>query len=114
MNNKTNSTSTFTTGIKLVAVLVLLFVSSLGFAQDQLPAREKEVASTSAEASTASESLNFMSWFMGSKQNMHTDSTSKEFNVSNKKQLINSGIVPNRLLLKTFMKKAAVYNNVLV
>jgi hypothetical protein len=49
---------------------------------------------------------------MGTKQSIQTGA-GKEVNGNNKKQLINSGIAPNRLLLKTFMKKATVYNNAL-
>jgi predicted RND superfamily exporter protein len=110
MSNQNTSNSTYTNSVKWVVVLVLFFVCSVGFAQEQHVVTSQELTTTSPATSAASESLNFMSWFMGTKQHIQTESA-KELNGSNKKQLINSGIAPNRLLLKTFMKKAAVYNN---
>lgn len=47
--------------------------------------------------------FNFVSWFMGSKQSVK-ESISKDS--STKKLLINSRVAPNRILMKTFLKKA--------
>jgi hypothetical protein len=54
-----------------------------------------------------------MSWFMGTKQNVQPNSV-QDLKGSSKKQLINSGSAPNRLLLKTFSKKAANFNSAIV
>lgn len=113
MSNQTTSTSSFSNSLKGVVVLALFLVCSMGFAQEQKATTSQELTTTSPASTSVSESLNIMSWFMGTKQSIQTGA-GKEVNGNNKKQLINSGIAPNRLLLKTFMKKAAVYNNALV
>jgi hypothetical protein len=110
MRNPKTSNSTFSTSLKWMVVLVFVLVCSVGFAQEQQTTSSLDIATTSPATSSVSESLNFMSWFMGTKQNIQTGAA-KEVNGSNKKQLINSGIAPNRLLLKTFSKKAATYNS---
>ena len=112
MSNQTTSIFSFTNSIKVVVVLMMFLVCSIGFAQEQKATTSQELTTTSSASSSVSESLNFMSWFMGTKQSIQTGA-GKEVNGNNKKQLINSGIAPNRLLLKTFMKKATVYNNAL-
>jgi hypothetical protein len=55
------------------------------------------------EAATNS-NMNFVLWFMGSKQdpNAKVQSTG----VNTKKQFMTSGTAPNRLLIKAFLKKA--------
>lgn len=70
-------------------------------------ADDTTVAATAAESNS---SLNMVSWFMGSKQTPKA-TISNEGAVSNKKQLINAGTAPNRLLMKAFMKKAANYQS---
>jgi hypothetical protein len=112
MRNQTTSTFTSAVSLKWMVVLVFTLVCSVGFAQEQKLTTAQELTATAASTTSVYESLNFMSWFMGTKQHIQTGAA-KEVNGSNKKQLINSGIAPNRLLLKTFMKKAAVYNNAL-
>lgn len=66
------------------------------------------VASAATEASNSS--MNMVSWFMGSKQTPKA-AISNEGQVSSKKQLINAGVAPNRLLIKAFGKKAANYQS---
>ena len=112
MSNQTTSIFSFTNSIKGAVVLMMFLVCSIGFAQEQKATTSQELTTTSPATSSVSESLNFMSWFMGTKQNIQPGST-QDLKGSSKKQLINSGIAPNRLLLKTFMKKATVYNNAL-
>jgi hypothetical protein len=110
-NPMQHSTSTSSTA-KALLVFVLFVFTQVAFAQDQVTTPKQEFTSTST-ASSVSETLNFMSWFMGTKQNIQPGST-QDLKGSSKKQLINSGIAPNRLLLKTFSKKAANYNNAVV
>jgi len=45
---------------------------------------------------------------MGTKQTPNANGAT-EVSSSSKKQLINSGIAPNRLLIKAFLKKASNY-----
>jgi hypothetical protein len=48
--------------------------------------------------------VNFVLWFMGSKQDTKSNTSIEETNT--KKQVITSGTAPNRILIKTFLKKA--------
>ncbi len=49
--------------------------------------------------------MNFVSWFMGTKQTP-SNNQSNDFLTSTKKQMINSVIALNCLLIKTFLKKS--------
>ena len=82
----------------------MMFVSSVGFAQAtiEVPAT---VATTTATVETNT-SMKMVSWFMGTKQTTNENITKE---TSSKKQMITSGIAPNRLLIKTFLKKASQY-----
>ena len=114
--------------IGLVAVFVLFLLSSVGmFGQKVQPtatsiitfevsmaASDETVASAKATTTTTTTNatINFVSWFMGTKQTPATIQ-SNDFSTSTKKQMINSGIAPNRLLIKTFLKKATNYNSII-
>jgi hypothetical protein len=102
MNTTTNTTTS--NSIKMMIVLVMVLLSSVGFAQNTI-----EVPATVATTTTTVESnasMNMVSWFMGTKQTTN-ENTTKESN--SKKQMMTSGIAPNRLLIKTFLKKASQY-----
>ena len=88
----------------MILVLVMILLSSVGFSQNTI-----EVPATVANNTSAAEantSMHMVSWFMGTKQTTH-ENTTKESN--SKKQMMTSGIAPNRLLIKTFLKKASQY-----
>ena len=106
-NNRTQ------TNIKLFVAFVLLVLSSTGaFAQTNTAG---VVATTSTEVSVskvattvistdntvASTSMDFAVWFMGSKKTTN-DTSNGTFS---KKQLINSGINTNSVLIRSFLKK---------
>ena len=55
-------------------------------------------------ATSSSNSMNFVLWFMGTKQGPNS-AISKE-STNTKIQVITSGSAPNRLLIKAFLKKA--------
>jgi hypothetical protein len=61
--------------------------------------KKENVSSTSS-----SSSMNFVLWFMGTKQGLN-GAISKE-SLNTKIQVITSGSAPNRLLIKAFLKKA--------
>ena len=65
---------------------------------------EIEVKSDNVSVNSSSASMNFVIWFMGSKQNANSNISSDSTNT--KKQVIMSGTAPNRLLIKAFLKKA--------
>lgn len=86
----------------MIIIFVMLVLSSVGFAQNTI-----EVPATAATTAVeSSSSLNMVSWFMGTKQTTN-ENTIKESN--SKKQMMTNGIAPNRLLIKTFLKKASQY-----
>ena len=102
MNTTANTTTS--NNIKMMIVLVLMLLSTAGFAQNTIEVPATVAASTTTVESNAS--MNMVSWFMGTKQTTN-DNITKES--TSKKQMMTSGIAPNRLLIKTFLKKASQY-----
>ena len=108
--------------IGLVVLFVLFLLSSVGMVgQNVQPAASTvtfevslassdETVATTQTATTTNTTMNFVSWFMGTKQTP-SNNQSGEFSTSTKKQMIQSGIAPNRLLIKAFLKKATNYNS---
>ena len=102
------------TNIKLFVLFVLLTLSATGaFAQTS---KSSVVETTSTEVSilkgatyvinnddaVASSTIEFAIWFMGSKKTTKDNSSNGTFS---KKQLINSGINTNNVLIRSFLKK---------
>jgi hypothetical protein len=56
------------------------------------------------ETTSNSSNMNFVIWFMGSKQN--PNNTTIKAGENTRKQFMSSGLAPNRLLIKAFLKKA--------
>jgi hypothetical protein len=56
------------------------------------------------ETTSNSSNMNFVIWFMGSKQN--PSATIIPVGENTRKQFMTSGLAPNRLLIKAFLKKA--------
>jgi hypothetical protein len=114
----TNNTSN-QTNFKLFVLFVLLVLSSAGvFAQTNTPS---VVTTTSTEVSISKEamivittentvaaSMDFAVWFMGSKKTSNNTSNNGSFS---KKQLINSGINTNSVLIRSFLKKMSSQEN---
>lgn len=66
---------------------------------------ESVVAKNESTAKTnTTNNVNFVLWFMGTKQDTKTNISVEE--TTTKKQIIISGTAPNRILIKTFLKKA--------
>lgn len=61
--------------------------------------------------SSSSNNMNFVLWFMGSK--LDPNSTISSEGTNTKKQIITSGVAPNRLLIKSFLKKAVNLDSML-
>ena len=108
-------------GIRMVVLFFLLVASSFTMVGQnknefattaetfQNVASDDTVAASQSNATTNT-SMNFVSWFMGTKQTPNANH-SGDASVSQKKQMINSGIAPNRLLIKAFLKKASNYSS---
>ena len=111
-NNRTQ------TNIKLFVAFVLLVLSSTGaFAQTNTTS---VVATTATEVSVSKDativistensvaaSMDFAVWFMGSKKTSNSSSNG----TFSKKQLINSGINTNSVLIRSFLKKVSTQEN---
>ena len=79
---------------------------------------EVTIVMSQVETSVASleSQIEFVGWFMGSKQS-HSDegqSVSTSTSASTKKQIISSGITPNRVLYRTFMKRVSSKDSAIV
>ena len=60
------------------------------------------------ESSRVSSNMELIIWFMGSKQDPNTTFSKEAKNT--KKEIISSGLAPNRLLIRAFFRKAADYD----
>ena len=60
--------------------------------------------------------IDFVSWFMGTRQSQINENVSanKSGSTSTKKQILSSGITPNKVLYRTFMKRVISQDNVIV
>jgi hypothetical protein len=65
--------------------------------------------SSSKQENIKNSNIEFVLWFMGSKQN--PNSTISTEGINTKKQIITSGMAPNRLLIKAFLKKAVNFES---
>jgi hypothetical protein len=87
--------------------LVFCNVSAFSQSTDNTTAVSVLADETSSEVKQDNKStsnMEFVLWFMGSKQN--PNSTISTEGINTKKQIMTSGIAPNRLLIKAFLKKA--------
>ncbi|MFC6876703.1 hypothetical protein ACFQZF_06695 [Flavobacterium myungsuense] len=110
----------FFSGIRMIVLFVLIVSSSftmVGQNKNEVASKSEtfqvvasdDTVAASQSNETTNTSMNFVSWFMGTKQTPNANQ-SGDAAVSQKKQIINSGIAPNRLLIKAFLKKASNYN----
>ncbi len=115
----TTTTSTTTpknvTNVRLFVLFVLLMLSSVSFAQGNT----EVTAAVSTEVSVSNDvtvvistentiaSMDFAVWFMGSKKTSNSASNGS----FSKKQLINSGITTNSVLIRSFLKKINTQEN---
>lgn len=71
-----------------------------------------EIHSAKQEVASSSSNMNFVLWFMGSKQS--PNATTVPAGTTAKKQFITSGTAPNRLLIRAFLKKAVNFESAMV
>lgn len=112
-NLKTNNTNSKLIQLIFIFVLFLMFSFS-GFSQSQSTTSidfnaKPETTNVKLETSRATSNMEFALWFMGTKQD--PNSTLSSEGTSAKKLIITSGIAPNRLLIKAFLKKVVNYEN---
>lgn len=75
-----------------------------GIQDDEVVNTNVEINTIKQEATSNATNMNFVLWFMGSKQSPNTDAVPA--GTTAKKQFMTSGSAPNRLLIRAFLKKA--------
>ena len=104
----TTTTNTATqTNFKLFVVFALLVLSTGVFAQNNTPAQVSVTTTVTTnviatENAVATTTMDFAVWFTGTQTTNETKSNGTAFS---KKQLINSGINTNSVLIRSFLKK---------
>ena len=83
--------------IKMMIVIVMMLLSTVGFAHKTIEVPVAFVSSTTTLEFNSS--INMVSWCMGTRQTTN-ENNPKESN--SRKQMISNGIAPNRLLTKRF------------
>lgn len=117
MTTATNTTTQKNvTNVRLFVLFVLVMLSSTGmFAQSSTatvaPATDSAEVAVSKDApivisteESVAASMDFAVWFMGSKKTNTNNNNNASFS---KKQLINSGINTNSVLIRSFLKKVS-------
>ena len=110
---------------KKISIIFMMFVffllsnvAAFGQATDENNAANlnSEITINTTETSVAKQenissasNMNLVLWFMGSKQDPNVK-ISKE-GINTKKQFMTSGMAPNRLLIKAFLKKAVNFES---
>ena len=99
----------------LFVLFVLFLLSSVGmFGQNKVVSVTldvvpvQEIVKDSVRAVALDSDVDFMNWFMGSRQAQtlqEATSGSGSTTASRKKQIISSGVVPNKVLYRTFVKR---------
>lgn len=112
-DSKTNSVNSKL--IPSIVLFMLFFMFSFsGYSQTQAGSAIEingngTATSEKVESSRVTTNLEFAQWFMGTKQDPNSTLSTEGSNA--KKTIITSGIAPNRLLIKAFLKKVVNYEN---
>ena len=110
---------------RVLVLFVLLVLSSMGvFGQEnnceQVTVKvDFEIVNKCSEVqndiASIESQIDFMGWFMGSKYNQNNSNLnsteSNKSTISTKKQILSSGIEPNKVLYRTFVKKVMNKDN---
>lgn len=116
MNIQNTNSASFLTENKnrIVFLFVLFILSSMRmFGQAaEIPSASINKIEITSEAKTdiasADTQIDFVGWFMGSRQSQMNEESAAAGNSKSavtKKQIITSGITPNKVLYRTFMKR---------
>ncbi|WP_310377845.1 hypothetical protein [Flavobacterium sp.] len=123
--SKQNDTKKFTTIFIVMAFIVLSNMTAFGQTvsekntdqnatslKNEIVNNTVEINTTKQQNATTDSNMNFVLWFMGSKQDPNTTISSEATSTKNKVRT--SGIAPNRLLIKAFLKKATNFETTIV
>ena len=87
-------------------------VENNSYLNSTITANTTETIVVKQEEASTNSNMNFVLWFMGTKQDPNVKIVPAGANT--KKEFITSGTAPNRLLIKAFLKKAVNYESALV
>jgi hypothetical protein len=116
MNNFSQQSSNLNSLKFFILVAFFFLTSTAVFAQDEnhtlvnITAEISVKQENTSNVTTAS-NLHFVLWFMGTKQD--PNATISRQGTNTKKQFMTSGMAPNRLLIKAFLKKAVNFERAL-
>ena len=123
MNATTQNTSN-TSNKALIVLFVLFLLSSVGMFGQNTTTSVAAPATTTVEVLKVSvnqvaldSNVEFMSWFMSSNQTQSVNEATQggtSTNTSRKKQIISTGIVPNKVLYRTLIKKVISQESAIV
>lgn len=102
---------------RILVMLVMLFLSSVkmfGQAKETVICEEKINTSANVIIAASDSDIDFMNWFMGSKQAQSASASGSDASINTKKQLIISGGTTNRVLYKTLVKKVISIDSAIV
>ena len=114
MKTLTDKMTTNSTLIKTTLMVLVFAFSTKGFSQNATSLSTDSIINKNVEvvksgAVVLDSELDFVSWFMGTKQisteSNFNDSGEIETSRSTKRQLLSSGITVNRILYKVLLKK---------
>ena len=111
-SNKDNTVKSMTV-LFMFAFVLMCNVSVFGqeIKKQMVISSTTEIVSDAKEESTSSSSMDFVLWFMGSKQD--PNSTISTEGANTKKKIMTTGLAPNRILIKAFLKKAVNFESTL-
>ncbi len=110
MKHSSNFTCSINIFRSALIILVMLFISNSASAQDVAP----QPKGIEIENSVSSSEMELVLWFMGTKKCKTGAGFDDSIIQSQKKQIIKSGMTPNRILTRTFINKAMNYETTLV
>lgn len=125
MNTSNTDKNNFVTENKnrLLFLFLLFLLSSIGMfgqtANEGIEVKENSEVicfDKNDDVASLNSQIDFVSWFMGTKQSQMIDGTTskKSVNGITKKQILFQGITPNKVLYRTFMKKVSSQDNAIV
>ena len=99
--------------MRLFFGLALFLMACSGvFGQTQSQASPQKPA-TEVQVSQTTDQMHMMLWIMGGRQHVPASVKDQSQNTSVRKQLIESGATPNRILRQTLLKKAMSHDSAL-
>ena len=110
MKYSLNHTSSKNIFRSTLIILVMIFIASSASAQDVAP----QQTGVEVQNTVSSSEMELVLWFTGTKKCKTGAGFDDNIIQSQKKQIIRSGMTPNRILTRTFINKAMNYETTLV